>query len=264
MERAVTDFLGKLGISDTEAQLYVDLLELGPSSIAELTRKSTIPRTTVRENVERLIQKGLVSQTFKGARKKLVAEEPNKAKLLLMDRKLDLENQQRNIEELEGKFEGFVNALYEYIPGVSQHIQVSVKYYEGKREVDSVYTQLLAVDELRSFADLERYYTIYPEKENAWNSKAFEENPKREVWDILVDNSKGREVISGAHQKYHTKFLPKGVSNGREFSFSDLTTWEDKIALIQLDQKNVMATVIESEHIAETFRFLHKTMWEIL
>ncbi|WKZ31302.1 MAG: helix-turn-helix domain-containing protein [Candidatus Dojkabacteria bacterium] len=263
MEKAVTDFLGKLGISDTEAQLYVDLLELGPSSIAELTRKSTIPRTTVRENVERLIQKGLVSQTFKGARKKLVAEEPNKAKLLLMDRKLDLENQQRNLDDLENKFEGFVNALYEFIPGQATDSNVVIKYFEGKREVWPVYDEILKADTVYSFADLSRYYEVYPDSMDLW-VKAFDENKRREYWDILVGSSKDKEVTtSQAIDRYHVKLLPSAKKDDGIY-FADIIVFDQKVAIIDLGDKIPRATVIESPHIAGSIKMLHKYLWDIM
>lgn len=257
MERAVTDFLGKLGISDTEAQLYVDLLELGPSSIAELTRKSTIPRTTVRENVERLIQKGLVSQTFKGARKKLVAEEPNKAKLLLMDRKLDLENQQRNIEELEGKFEGFVNALYEYIPGAAENVEVAIKYYEGKKEVLGFYLETLKANKVYSFVNLDKFYEIYPDIQTSFD-QAMEKNNNREVRDIVVDTPFAR-THSGP-DKYFRKYLPKFSHN---VGF-DIILFDNKVGIVQLEKDNTSATVIMSDVLGMAVMQLHNVLWELL
>lgn len=259
MERAVTDFLGKLGISDTESQLYVDLLELGPSSIAELTRKSTIPRTTVRENVERLIQKGLVSQTFKGARKKLVAEEPNKAKLLLMDRRLDLENQQRNLDDLDNKFEGFAEALYSHIPNIREKADVTVKFYEGKREVFKIYEAALQSEIFKAYVNAEELKIAFPGNFELF-VKAHTDNKKMNIWEIMEDTPSAREYASQMPlERYFAKFVPKGV----HFSVIDYMVFDGNVAVIDLKQ-NTSGLVISNDDYYKNASAIFDLMWGLL
>lgn len=50
-----------LGLSDNEARVYVSLTELGESSILNITKKSLIPRTTVKSILDRLVEKWYIT-----------------------------------------------------------------------------------------------------------------------------------------------------------------------------------------------------------
>lgn len=259
MERNIDEYLGELGLSETESQLYLDLLEIGPCSIADLTRKSGIPRTTVRENIDRLAQKGLMSQTFEGARKKLVAEEPNKVKLLIMDRKLDLENRKDELDKMEKNFGDFVSSLRDRIPNMveSNAAEVTVRYFKGKEEVFNFYKETLEASDVRSFVHLDKFYQVYPDAGNIFD-EALENNKEREVWDIAVDTGFARDV--NQPERYHKKYMPKGPLN----SGFDIIIFDNSLAIISLEESNLNATVVTSINLAQALREIHSLLWKLL
>jgi len=58
--------LSKLGFSEIEVKLYKELIAVGQSKAANLSKKLNINRPTVYAALDSLIQKGLVSKIKKG------------------------------------------------------------------------------------------------------------------------------------------------------------------------------------------------------
>jgi hypothetical protein len=88
---------------------------------------------------------------------------------------------------------------------------------------------------------------------------ALDDNPKRKVWDIAVESPLSKD-ISEKHPQYFTKFIP----SAKFLSGFDLLMYDKKVAIIQLESENTVATLIESKLIYESFIALHHTMWELL
>ena len=84
-------------------------------------------------------------------------------------------------------------------------------------------------------------------------------NPKRKAWDIAV-KSNIAEKISKGHPRYFCKFIPPSL----EFSGFDLIQFQNYLAIVQLENQNVSATVIKSPTIALSFKALHKSMWGLI
>ena len=68
--------LEKLGLTKTEAKVYLSLLKLGSTKTGLLVRKTNLHRATVYDVLKRLIEKGLVSYIIKGKIKYFQVTEP--------------------------------------------------------------------------------------------------------------------------------------------------------------------------------------------
>src|SRR5258706_2748654 len=99
----INTFMKSLGFSTSEITLYLKLLEKGISNIAELTKKSKIPRTTVVRNIEKLIEKGLISKGVEGNEIILIAEHPSKIKSLIHENEIKAENLLSKYKDLHSK-----------------------------------------------------------------------------------------------------------------------------------------------------------------
>ncbi|PIY92296.1 MAG: hypothetical protein CO030_02715 [Candidatus Magasanikbacteria bacterium CG_4_9_14_0_2_um_filter_42_11] len=58
------DILEELGLSQNEAKIYESLIEIGESTISELSNRSKIHRRNIYDSMSRLIEKGLVFQVI--------------------------------------------------------------------------------------------------------------------------------------------------------------------------------------------------------
>jgi len=254
-EKPIKNFLLDFGLTDKEITVYLCLLKTGPNTIMNLARETGIKRSTTHNTVEELIKKGLISQTNYGERRMVVAEDPKKLEFLMEQKRWD-------IKKLEDNLPDMVKSIYESVPQAKANTAVEVKYYQGKNEVRYVYELSLKADKVYSFADLEKYYEIYPGTVDLWKN-ALDKNEKREVWDLLVDSTMAREINQKKHARYHAKFLPKADFYAG-FGFSDYIIFDDKVAIIQLDAENVTATLIDSKQVAMSLKALHQSMWSLI
>ena len=92
------ELLAQIGLSEAEASIYLAALELGESLPKHLAEKAQIKRPTLYKILPDLFAKGLLTQTIKGKRRYLVAEDPE----------LLIEKKQSELKMLEEKIpEGF-------------------------------------------------------------------------------------------------------------------------------------------------------------
>ncbi len=256
IDKHLQDFLEEFNLTEREVQLYLTLLRTGPNTIMNLSRETNIKRSTTHNNVEELVKKGLVSQTNYGERRMVIAEDPEKLKFLLEQKKW-------RVKKLEDNLPNVIGAIQKMVPESKDDNSVDVKYYSGTEGIKYIYSILMKINTYYSFADLEKYYKLFSEETPSdWNL-IFESNPDRYVWDILVDTDYARKVVKLAHKNYHYKFLPKKEFFSG-FDFADYIFFEDKVAIIQLNAEQPLATLIRSDHVARSLKALHQTMWELL
>ncbi len=249
--KTVSEYLKQLGLSEIEAKLYLGLLELGSTTVMELANHVGIKRITAHFNVESLIAKGLVTESRKGARRQIVAEDPGKLENFLEDREVELHNLKQTLPTI-------IQSITKNMPKGKGIKEVEIKYYEGHSAVKRVYEESLDSNEVRSFVNIDKYYEVFPNTEEMF-IEAMNKNEKRQVWDISIESSMAKEVAEG-HSNYYVKYIPPSEF----FSGFDILMFDEKVAIIQLEKDNTTATVIQSPLIYSSFMALHQTMWKLL
>ena len=68
--------LERLGLNKNEAKVYFGLLQLNKASAADLVKKVGVHRNIIYDNLEKLIEKGLVSFVEEEGKKLFIAEDP--------------------------------------------------------------------------------------------------------------------------------------------------------------------------------------------
>ena len=119
--------LKKYGLSTKEIKVYLATLELGSSSILEISKKSGINRATTYVITESLIERGLASSITKGKKRYFVSEDPKKLLTKLEERKLKVDDQINEIKKLIPQLESIFNR---------SESKPRVKMYEG---IDGLY-----------------------------------------------------------------------------------------------------------------------------
>ena len=122
-DEKINAFLKNFELSDIEVALYTGLLETGPTTVLELSKHVGIKRTTSHVNIENLIQKGFVAQTQKGARRKILAEAPEKLETIL-------NNKKQKIRELEKTLPDIIDQINQTT--IESTTKTSIRYYEGE------------------------------------------------------------------------------------------------------------------------------------
>ena len=81
-----TKSLQEAGLSNTEAKVYLSMLELGPALAGEITKKSAVNRTNVYDALERLIEKGLVTYVLSANRRVFEPVNPERLQEILKEK----------------------------------------------------------------------------------------------------------------------------------------------------------------------------------
>lgn len=249
--KEVENYLLGFGLSREEIHIYVALLQSGRSSILDLSKKTEVKRSTTHNYVESLIEKGLVSQTSYGGRRMVVAEVPEKLQSLLDQRKWE-------IQRLENDLPSTVSKLYEMIPQARENSEFEVKYYEGKRGVRSIYSEVLDSKELRSYVNIEKIFELFPENPELFPRAV--DKSHLEMWEIIEDSSRSREYVKTVdHVKYRYKFFPKEW----DISLFDYMIFDGRIAIITFGD-SPQGVLIKSKSIYQNALVLFDMMWGLL
>src|SRR5258708_7116694 len=162
--------LKNFGLSEKEISVYLALVELGPSSVREISAKSKVNRGTTYDILRALIKLGIASYYNKESKQYFVAEEPEKLLSAIDQKKEDLDEVRNNISQNLP----LIKSLFEKQGG-----RPAVKLYEGAKGIKVILEDVL--EEVGKTADKEYY--LY--------SSATAKNRKN-VYEAMPDFSKKR------------------------------------------------------------------------
>ncbi|NDK10145.1 TrmB family transcriptional regulator [Candidatus Gracilibacteria bacterium] len=94
--------LENIGLSETEAKIYISLLEKGTQSISGISIVSGCNRMQVYASIPRLTENKLIGETVRGKRKYYFAENPENLENIFYEKKLLFQN---TISLLKSKYE---------------------------------------------------------------------------------------------------------------------------------------------------------------
>ncbi len=80
------------GLTDTEAQIYLALLNLGPSTATTIAKKANIHRRSVYDTTTRLIKKGIIGYIIKNNRKYFEAVDPERLLEIIKEKEQAINN----------------------------------------------------------------------------------------------------------------------------------------------------------------------------
>lgn len=128
-----------IGLTPSEADVYLACLELGPTSIFQLSQKVDIPRPTIYLIIKSLLKKDLILTTVAGKRRRFVAENPEKLVALAQGHKNQLED---TIAKLRNSLPQ-LSAVYN-----QQVAKPKISCFEGVNGVIKIYEDTLRYPEI--------------------------------------------------------------------------------------------------------------------
>ena len=94
------EILKKIGLTENEIKIYLELLKSGSSTAYEISKRINIYRVHVYDKLEQLINKGLVTYIYKSSKKHFQATNPSKIKDHLEEKKKEIENQEKDVDKI--------------------------------------------------------------------------------------------------------------------------------------------------------------------
>jgi sugar-specific transcriptional regulator TrmB len=244
--------LKNFGLSEKEIAVYLALIELGPSSVRDISAKSKVNRGTSYDILKSLMDLGIVSYYNKESKQYFIAEPPEKLLSAIDQKKEDLDEVRGHIEQSLP----LIKTLFEKQGG-----KPTVKLYEGAKGIKLVLEDVL--EDVGKSSD--KSYYLY-------SSSTVKE--RKNVYEAMPDFSKKRiakkisvKIISlgeggspaGLDER---KQMPIG---GKDIKSTHEIIYAGKVAHLGLDEKdNPVAVVIQNEAIYETQKLVFEFNWSKL
>jgi sugar-specific transcriptional regulator TrmB len=229
--------LESLGLSNTEAKVYLALLELGSTTANKIAEKCGIHRRTVYDVLETLIEKGLVSFVIEANKKYYQAENPERFLEILKTKEQEFK---KILPELLKKRklnkEAQEVSVYRGIKGLKNALELMLK---SKK---SIYC-FGSSGKFREFVG-EVYY-------EQWLKKV--KKKKIKMYIILSENLR--------NEKYPKNIITKYIQN--EYVLPSSTSiFEDKV-LILIFISQPLAMLIRSKEVVESYRNYFNLLWKL-
>jgi len=248
------DQLQNLGLEESEIKVYLALLELGPSTVAEVTRKAGITRTLGYHVLDKLGWLGLVDQTSSKGKKIIYsAEHPQRLVQYVKNKRNQWDSKIKDIEE--------------YLPNLVSLYKIAdkpvIRYQKGDEGLKNIYIENLeSKTEILSILDVDGWDVPEFRQFGKWYIK---ERVKRKIPErILMLERKS------VHSYYNE---PSRLTNYKWISFSQLpgvmdlggeiNIFENKVLIAITKKPNRMGILIESQVLANLMRAMYELAWNV-
>lgn len=253
------DILKKIGFEETEAKVYLALLELGPSTATEIARKSGISRTLAYHALEKLGWFGLVNRASGRSKKmQFVAEHPKNLLQFVKDKKNAWE---RRLEEMKRDLPKFLD-LYKIAE------KPTVRFQEGTEGAKNIYWETLeSKAEILSVLDLKAWYT--PEFNlYKWGKEYIRERSRLKIplRALILDTKEGHDWMENYEGSYkYTKYRwikPEQVPTIKDLG-GEINIYENKVMMALFKRPVPIGIMIESSVLANILKAIFELAWQV-
>ncbi len=243
--RSIRKQLCSAGLSENEASVYLALLELGKGSVAQISRRAGLNRTTGYDILDRLVARRLASISGKEPKQEYLAESPGRLEYILLE---ELELKQR---ELEG--------VRAFIPVLKSLHNVAgrprIRFYEGVEGMKQVYEDTLtATEPIVAYATYEDMHKALPGYFPAYYRRRAEKGIFARG--IVPETPLARErVRENKNEARELALVPAD-----KYTFSpDIEIYDNKVVIASWREK--LGIIIESGEIADAMKKIFELAW---
>ena len=236
--------LKSLGFTDSEANIYLVSLEMGPASVQDLAKKANVSRVTTYAVIETLMKNGLMSTVQKGKKNMFVAESPERL----------ISHVQSKVETMKATLQEVSASLHE-LKLVQRGEKPVVKMFEGEEAIRVMQEDVLNTQpkEIYEFENLDDARNATPPdivESHGQKVNRFKPNAK------LVYKAESGEV-----KPYNTNLKSIRLDSKLDFH-GGISIYGNKVSLVSYSQKPI-CVIIESKNIADTMRALYEEYWKL-
>lgn len=238
--------LMKFGLSEKEARVYFALLELGPSSVTDVSKKAKVTRTNAYHLLSALEVRGLVNSHESKGKMIYSAENPQRIIQMLRD---EIAQKQRQLEEAE-QIMPELKSSYNDPEG-----KLKVRFYEGVEGVVSAYEDTLTADtSILAYASVENQHAFFPGYFPEYYKRRTEKGISVKC---ILAYTKESFRIKGLDKEHlrKTHIVPADYTISPEINIYD-----DKMAILSLKEK--FAVIVQSKEVADAFTKLFDLAYE--
>ncbi len=233
--------LEKIGLNKNEAKVYLAALELGETTVARLSQKSKVKRSTVYLAIETLKEQGLITSIKVKNKTFFIAEDPR----MIEDK---LEEKKEVISKIMPELLAFSNLIDK---------KPKIKYLEGKEPIKDIFKDYLKYPnkELLSWFPNESYWV----GDSFFTDYFIPQRLKKKIWiKSLAPKTEYNKKFAkeDAKQLRQTRFI-----NDDKYNINvQITLYgENMISIISF--KEEIGLIIESKNIFEALQSIFNVMW---
>jgi sugar-specific transcriptional regulator TrmB len=241
-----TQELIKLGLSKSEATLYLTLLKIGRAGAQELADETGFYDANTYQALERLCDKGIISKIIEGRKRIYQVQKPEALVEFIGKKKDDLEAREKLAKELVIKVEKVKKEI-------SSHETAVV--YKGIAGVKQVYTEIIK-EKLDYFvfgspAESEDLIGDY-----YWQNLHLKQREKKIKAKMIFHKS----------LRHWKELVPKDIINLKFLDeklepLTETTIFGTKVAFTVWTEKPVV-TIINNKHVADSYMQIFNILWK--
>jgi sugar-specific transcriptional regulator TrmB len=250
-KKTVADLVA-IGLSEKEAVVYISTLELGRGTVAQISRRAGINRTTGYDILSSLQNKELVRISGKEPKQEYVPESPDNL-LKVTKRHLDmLQAQVAKTREASEKADRLIPSLKSL---QKTEDRPEVKFYEGVEGMKEVYEDTLSSTEpIRAYASIDDMHATlkgyFPEYYKRRAQKGIS------IRGIVPETPLGRErMLHNEAEAREAILVPPDT-----FGFHpEINVYDNKLMMVSWREK--LGIIIESAEIADAMKKIYELAW---
>lgn len=244
------NILKSFQLTEKEISVFKKVLELGPQPASSIARICELPRNTVRNMLDSLSRKGLISKMRRGNTQYYGAESKEQLIRILEHR---LEQTEQEVKKQIGLLEKYGDELSvrHYAKG-----RPKITFYEGTSGLEKVYEDTLtAKNGLRSWGSFDANSTALPEYFTTYYARRAKK--KIPMTSIHPDTP-----LSRKHQKKDKKELrTSALVPVDKFDLTpEIQIYNDKVNIVSWRDK--LGIIIESQEIADALGAIFNLSFE--
>tara|TARA_Y100000310_G_scaffold319609_1_gene375072 strand:- start:813 stop:1559 length:747 start_codon:yes stop_codon:yes gene_type:complete len=243
-----TTILREIGLSDNEIKIYIYLLKSDAKTAYTISKDTNIYRVHVYDKLEQLINKGLVSYVFKGAKKFFRADSPHKLKEFIDDKKKELNKKSENVDKIMPELKAMT-----LLPKEDTHVEV----FRGKEGLKYFLKDIIKVKKevLISGIDDSKYEEAIP----IFMKQYFRDLRKYKIKERVITQKKKGVFMFAKETASYTKYR---FLKEKQFNPTNTFVYGDRVVIVSWSTP-VTAIMIKNNGIAETYRNHFEQLWKI-
>lgn len=235
--------LEKIGLSDKEAKTYLALLELGPSRVSTLAKKTKIERTTSYGILSKLKDRGLISSTTIGRRFEFQSLDPRLLPQYIERLQKEMDQYKTDLKHALPQFED-LRRPYGKFP--------KIEFFEGIEGLKQAYEDTLENNKEKRLYDLTGTDAVFDLLGKDWVEYYVRKRARLgiRVIDVAPDTPVSRES-----QKRDVELLRLTKLIPPKYIFdSEIDIYNDKVGIFSYSKDHPIAVLIQDENIAKTMK----------
>ena len=250
----IQEQLALFGLSEIEIKIYLYVLHNPPMTMLDLSRQLNIPRTSIYDNTERLVEKGLLEKVTKQKSQQVIALPVEMLKSVLESKKNELDT----LEKAYTKIEKHLKLT------LDPSGKTEILYYQGKEGLQQMmWNSLKATDRIVGYSVFGRINVVGKNFQKQYTQECKKRgitdyviiNPMQSVYDLITNHVKP--------YLHHLTTEQIRVIPRNELRISgDTMIYNTTVAFSDLNGNTTMGFEVENPEYSNIQRSIFDLLWK--